>query len=173
MSELRADSRWWYWVVAVPLVTAFWVVCSVWTYAVVQLVPEAVVADAGDVLSLPALALGVPAFVAFLVLPLALWMDGHAVDAAGSDWPAEGFPAPGLAVLADAFVVGGSVLLFLGSTAGALGVVVGAALGSWVAVRYLRERREHVAMPGSFREWREELRAGERREPADRTSGER
>ncbi|WP_353634769.1 hypothetical protein ABSL23_03810 [Halobacterium sp. NMX12-1] len=173
MSELRVDSRWWYWVAAVPLVTAFWVVCSAWTYVVVQLVPEAVVADAGDVLSLPAVALGIPALVAFLAMPLALWMDGHAIDDAGGDWPGDDFPAPAIAVLADVFVVGGSVLLFRGSTVGALGVVVGAGLGSWVAIRYLRERRDHVFMPASFWEWRDELRAGDRRERADRTSGKR
>ncbi|MCG1004329.1 MULTISPECIES: hypothetical protein [Halobacterium] len=173
MTELRVDSRWWYWAAAVPLVTAFWVVCSVWTFAVVQLVPEAVVSDAGDVLSLPAVALGVPALAAYLVLPLALWMDAHAIDAAGSDWPGDDFPAPGIAVLADVFVVGGSVMLFRGSTLGGLGVVVGAALGSWVAVRYLRDRRHHVAMPASFWEWRDELRAGDRRERADGTRGER
>lgn len=166
MSELRVDSRWWYWVAAVPLVTAFWVVCSVWIFVVVQVVPEAVVADAGEVLSLPAVALGIPALVAFLALPLALWMDGHAIEAAGSDWPGDDFAAPGIAVLADALVVAGSVLLFRASTLAALVVVAGASLGTWVSVRYLRDRRDHVAMPASFWEWRDELRAGDRREPA-------
>ena len=166
MSELRVDSRWWYWVAAVPLVTAFWLVCSLWMFVVVQLVPEAVVSNLGDVLSLPAVALGVPALVAFLALPLALWMDAHAIDAAGSDWPGDDFPAPRIAVLADALVVGGSVLLFVGATLGGLSVVGGAGLGTWVSVRYLRDRRHHVAMPASFWEWRDELRAGDRREPA-------
>ncbi|MGB9964512.1 hypothetical protein [Halobacterium hubeiense] len=159
MSELRVDSRWWYWVAAVPLVTAFWLVTSAWMFVVVQVVPEAVVADAGDLLSLPALALGVPALAAFLVLPLALWMDAHAIDAAGGDWPGDDPTAPGIAVLADALVVAGSVLLFRGATLGGVAVVAGAALGTWVAVRYLRDRRDHVAMPASFWEWRDELSA--------------
>lgn len=173
MSELRVDSRWWYWVAAVPLVTAFWLVCSLWMFVVVQLVPEAVVANVGDVLSLPAIALGVPALAAFFALPLALWMDAHAINAAGGDWPSDDFSAPAIAVLADVLVVAGSVLLFQGAALAALGVVAGAGLGTWVAVRYLRDRRDHVAMPASVREWRDELRAGDRREPAERTSGER
>ncbi len=173
MSELRVDSRWWYWVAAVPLVTAFWLVCSLWMFVVVQLVPEAVVADLGDVLSLPAVALGVPALVAFFALPLALWMDGHAIDAAGGDWPGDDESAPKIAVLADVLVVAGSVLLFRGATSGALGVLAGAGLGTWVSIRYLRDRRDHVAMPANFWEWRDELRADDRRESAERTSGER
>lgn len=158
MSELRVDSRWWYWVAAVPVVTAFWLVCSLWVAAVVALVPEAVVADSADVLSIPAVALGVPALVAFLLLPLALWMDGRAVSAAGGDL-ADDSAAPKLAVLADVLVVAGAVLFFQGSSAGAVALLAGAALGTWVAVRYLRRRSEHVAMPGTLWEWREELRA--------------
>ncbi|NIB98079.1 hypothetical protein [Halobacterium sp. R2-5] len=161
MSELRVDSRWWYWVAAVPVVTAFWLVCSLWVAAVVVLVPEAVVSDAAAVVSIPAVALGVPALVAFLFLPLALWMDGRAVSAAGGDWPDSGPNDAGIALLADLLVLAGAALFFQGAAAAAVGVLGGAALGTWVAVRYLRQRSDHVAMPGSLWEWREELRADE------------
>jgi len=173
MSELRVDSRWWYWVAAVPVVTAFWLVCSLWVAAVVVLVPEAVVSGTTDVLSIPAVALGVPALVAFLLLPVALWMDGRAVGAAGADWVDGNSDAATVAAVADLLVLAGAVLFFEGSTAGAVGVLAGAALGTWVAVRYLRRRSERVAMPGSLWEWREELRAGDQRQPAERTSGKR
>ncbi|WP_336035908.1 hypothetical protein [Halobacterium yunchengense] len=188
MSELRVDSRWWYWVAAVPVVTAFWAVSALWTGVVVALVPEAVVGSAESVVSLPAVALGLPALVAFLALPLALWMDARAVDAAGGGWPTPTDGYARLAVGVDAVVFGGAVLFFdgfgplaavaevltldgvaaaLASSAfdtGGLGlflVAVGAVAGSWLCVEYLRERRERVAMPGSLREWRAELRADE------------
>jgi hypothetical protein len=159
MSNLRVDSRWWYWVAAIPLVTAFWALSSLWVFVVVVVVPEAAVSGTRDVLTLPAVALGVPALVAFLVLPLALWLDARAIAAAGGDWPADPARAPTIAAVADAVVVGGTALFFEESALGLLGVLVGVALGTWVAVRYLRRRREHVEMPASFREWRRELRA--------------
>ncbi|MFB6271023.1 MAG: hypothetical protein ABEH83_13850 [Halobacterium sp.] len=194
MSNLRVDSRWWYWVAAVPLVTAFWAVSSLWVAVVAVLVPEAVVQDAESVVSIPAVALGVPALVVFLVLPLALYRDARAIDAAGGDWPADVARYAKLAVAVDALVFGGGALFFEGldplvfvartftldgvadalaastldtRTLGALLLGAGAVAGSWLAVQYLRERRDHVVMPSTLWEWRDELRAGDRREPAE------
>lgn len=168
MNNLRVGSRWWYWVAAVPLITAFWAVSSLWVAVVAAVVPEAVLSSTESVVSIPAVALGVPALVVFLLLPLALWRDARAIDAAGGHWPADRARYAKLAAGVDALVVVGGVLFFEGvagrvdSTAvGAVLVGAGVVGGSWLCVRYLRERREHVAMPGTLWEWKDELRASE------------
>lgn len=168
MSKLRVDSRWWYWVAAVPLVTAFWVASSMWVAVVVLVVPEAVLYSAESVVSIPAVALGVPALVAFAMLPLAFWMDARAIAAAGGDWPADTGRFAKLGSVVAAVAIGGAALFFDGISGqgGVLGVgavLLGVAVlaGSWLCVRYLRKRGEHVAMPSTLGEWREELRAEE------------
>ena len=174
MSNVRVGSRWWYWVAAVPLVTAFWVVSSLWVAVVAVVVPEAVVADVESLVSIPAVALGVPALVVFAVLPLALWRDARDVAAAGGDWPSDtGRPAK-LAAVVDVAVIGGGALFFEGVTGtsdtlavGALLLGAGLVAGTWLSASYLRERAEHVAMPSNLWEWRRELRAGDQREPAN------
>lgn len=174
MSNVRVGSRWWYWVAAVPLVTAFWAVSSLWVAVVAVVVPEAVVADVESLVSIPAVALGVPALVVFAIAPLALWRDARDIAAAGGDWPSDtGRPAK-LAAVVDVAVIGGGALFFEGVTGGSGTLAVGALLlgaglvaGTWLSVSYLRERAEHVAMPSTLWEWRDELRAGERREPTE------
>lgn len=175
----RVDSRWWYWAVAVPAVAALWAASALWVAGVVLVVPGASAASTGAVVSIPAVALGVPALVAFLVLPFALLVDARAVRDAGADWPEDSARPATLAAAADAAILAGVVLFFevfdpnvdevppiepFSATNPehvlvALLILTGVVGGSIVCVRYLRERREHVAMPGSLREWREELRA--------------
>ncbi|WP_232686737.1 hypothetical protein [Halobacterium zhouii] len=175
---VHVDSRWWYWVVAVPTIAALWALSALWLVGVVLVVPQANATTGGAIVSIPAVALGVPALVAFLVLPFALLVDARAVRDAGSDWPEDpGQPAQ-FAAAADAVIVAGVLVFFevldftgprvrhiepLGVTPqrllGMAVILVGVAAGSLVCVRYVRERREHVAMPRSLREWREELRA--------------
>ncbi|MFB6072902.1 MAG: hypothetical protein ABEJ88_08035 [Halobacterium sp.] len=169
MSELRVESRWWYWVAAVPAITAFWVLSAAWVAVVVLVVPEATAdTTSGAVVSIPAVALGVPALAAFLVLPLALLQDSRAVERAGGDWSAVGSLAPQLAAVVDAALLAGVYFFFEGDPnvvdPDPLGtLLIGAAVvaGAWLCVRYLRERRRMVAMPGSLREWRDELRPDE------------
>lgn len=165
MSNLRVDSRWWYWVAAVPVVAAFWAASALWVAAVVLVVPEASASGVGTVVSIPAVALGVPALVAFLALPLALWQDARAVRAAGADWPDDPARPPKLAAGAIVAILAGSLLFFEGArflaahrTAGTLSIAAGVVGGTWLCVRYLRARREVVEMPASLWEWRDELR---------------
>jgi hypothetical protein len=162
----RVDSRWWYWAVAVPAISVLWAASALWLVGVVLFVPQANATAASAIVSIPAVALGVPALVAFLVLPFALLVDARAVRDAGSDWPTDPTRAPRLAAGADAGIAASLVLFFevfdvAGSTRplGAVLILVSVVAGSLLCVRYVRERREHVAMPRSLREWREELRA--------------
>lgn len=168
MSELRVRSRWWYWVAAVPLVTAFWAASALWMVAVVAVVPEAGASATNAVVSIPAVALGVPALVVYLAMPLAAHMDGRAVRDAGGELPEIASSTPQIGAAVDLVLVAGVYLFFEGSGSvrqpdplGTLLVAAAVVAGSWLAVRYVRDRREVVAMPSSFREWRAELSEGE------------
>ena len=168
MSELRVRSRWWYWVAAVPLVTAFWVASALWMVVVVAVVPEAGASATSAVVTIPAVALGVPALVVYLAMPLAAHMDGRAVRDAGGELPEIASSTPQIGAAVDLVLVAGVYLFFEGSGSvrnpdplGTLLVAAAVVAGSWLAVRYVRERREVVAMPSGFREWRAELSEGE------------
>ena len=170
MSELRVDSRWWYWVAAVPVITTFWLLSAVWVAVVVLVVPEASAGTTSSaVVSIPAVALGFPALVAFLVLPLALIQDSRAVEEAGGHWSGLAERIPQLAAVVDLALLAGVTLFFEGTPdeivdpdpLGTLLIVAAVVGGTWLCVRYLRERASMVAMPGSLREWRSELRGGE------------
>lgn len=158
------DSRWWYWVAAVPVVMAFWVASALWVAAVVLFVPEAGATATGAVVSIPAVALGLPALAAFVVLPLALLQDSRAVERAGGDLGAVAGRAPQLAAGVLVVLLASIAVYFEGSASvtsghplGALGIVVSVVAGCWLSIDYLRARRRVVAMPSSFREWRREL----------------
>ncbi|WP_232703244.1 hypothetical protein [Halobacterium wangiae] len=166
MSELRVDSRWWYWVAVVPVITTFWLLSAVWVAVVVLVVPEASTPTTSSaVVSIPAVALGVPALVAFLVLPLALIQDSRAVEEAGGRWSGLAEWAAQLAVGVDLALLAGIYLFFEGDASvvdpdplGTLLIGIAVLAGTWLCVRYLRERASVVAMPTSLREWRSELR---------------
>lgn len=164
MSETRVDSRWWYWVAAVPVVAAFWAVSALWVAAVVVVVPGATVSGFGVVVSIPGVALGVPALGLVAALPLAFWRDVQAIRATGVDWPEDPTRLPKLAVAALVAILVGLLLFFEGGLVaeslpalGLFGVAAGVVGDTWLCVRYLRTRREHVAMPSSLWEWRDEL----------------
>ena len=175
---VHVDSRWWYWAVAVPAVAALWALSALWLVGVVLVVPQANATTGGAIVSIPAVALGVPALVAFLVLPFALLVDARVVREAGADWPEDRARPAGLAALADVVILAGVLVFFevvgfvgpraapvdpLGVTPqrllGTAIILVGVVGGSMLCVRYVRERGQHVAMPRSLREWRDELRA--------------
>jgi hypothetical protein len=169
VTDLRIDSRWWYWVAAVPVVTAFWVASALWIAGVVLVVPEAGATATGAIVSIPAVALGVPALVAYLAVPLAFHMDKRAIGAAGGELSGIADRAPPLSVLVDLVLLAGVYRYFEGSASaltpdplGTLLIAAGVTGGTWLAVRYLRARRAVVAMPSSFRDWRRELRETEK-----------
>jgi hypothetical protein len=151
-------------VAAVPLVTAFWVASALWIVGVVAVVPEAGASATSAVVTIPAVALGVPALVVFLAMPLAAHMDGRAVRDAGGELPGVAGLAPRIGVAVDLVLLAGVYLFFEGSRGvrephplGTLLVAAAVLAGTWLTVRYVRERREVVAMPSGFREWRAEL----------------
>jgi hypothetical protein len=163
VTSLRVDSRWWYWVAGIPIVTAFWVASALWVAAVVLVVPEAGASASSAVVSLPAVALGVPALVAFLAFPLAAHMDKRAVDAAGGSLPGVATRTPALAVVVDAVLLVGIYRYFEGTNAlrpdaiGVLLIAVAVLGGTALAVQYVRARSTVVEMPSSYRDWRREL----------------
>jgi hypothetical protein len=145
-------------------VIAFWVASALWTVGVVLVVPEARATATSAVVAIPAVALGVPALVVYLAMPLAAHLDGLAVRDAGGELAGIAGRAAQAGVVVDAVLLAGVVVLFEGSSVGREPNAVGAMLvgtaviaGTWLAVRYVRARREVVAMPSSFREWRREL----------------
>jgi hypothetical protein len=167
--QLRVRSRWWYWVAAVPVVAAFWVVTALWIVGVVALVPQAGASAASAVVSIPAVALGVPALVAYLAMPLAAHMDGRAIRSAGGEIPGLAGETPKIGAVIDLVLVVGVYLFFEGGNAvsepdpvGSLLVAAAVVAGTWLSLRYVRARRDVVVMPSGLREWRAELREGER-----------
>ena len=144
------DSRWWYWVAAVPAVFAFWLVAVAWVAIAVLLGPLA-----GPRPILQAAEISMVAFVGpFLLLtavfPFAVYADAGAVAAADVDWR-----PPRLALTAAAAV--GPLLAAAAGAADVLGdgsldvpgwaVVVGFLLAVPVAVYYLRERHDELGVP--------------------------
>jgi hypothetical protein len=181
VSEIRVDSRWWYWVAAIPVVAAFWAVSALWVAVVVLVVPEADPTAFGAVVStpgvtpnlvelavvaalLPGVALGVPALALVVALPLALWRDAQEIEAAGGNWPADPTRPPKFAVAGLVAILASLLLFFEGELVGAslpalglVGLLAGVVGETWLCVRYVRERREVVDMPSSLWEWRDEL----------------
>lgn len=159
---IRSNSRWWYWVAAVPAVVAFWLLSVAWVGVSVWLkfTPgELTTGLAQTALLAPLVAFGVPLAVLLAVLPYAIFRDAYAIHAAGAGWPPTARYA-GSAALALLLAVAGVGLVEVGFPAiGGSVAVLGVLLAVAVSVFYVRERREHVRMPSSLREWREELRA--------------
>lgn len=163
---VHSDSRWWYWVAAVPAVVALWTASAVWVVLGVSLDPGTGTGGVGGsgiggegLLLLPAIALGVPAIVVFLLLPIALWRDGEAARRAGSGWP--DIPllwAAAAGVIDIVLVVGLVVLARIAPTLGFGIILVAVVAGTALALSYLRGRSRHVWTPTNLWELRRELR---------------
>ncbi|AAG20435.1 hypothetical protein [Halobacterium salinarum] len=174
MSEHRVRSRSWYWIGALPLVVALWVVAAAWMVGIIVVVPEAY-ASVEAAVYLPAVAFGVPAVGVYLAFPIAAYLDTRAIRNA-TDATLLGMArntpllaaAPLLATAVDVVLVYGLVALFRGpslrSGSPRGGVLLGAAVvgGTALAILYVRARRGVVVMPSGFREWRAEFRENER-----------
>jgi hypothetical protein len=157
---VHADSRWWYWVAALPAVVALWTASALWVLLGVALEfgGGGGVGSRGLVL-LPAVALGGPALVVFLLLPVALWRDGEALLRAGAGWPEFPVVWAAIAGLVDLVLVAGlAVLVGVDRTIGFIVVLVAVLLGTGLALTYLRARVQHAWTPTSLRELRHELR---------------
>lgn len=157
---VHADSRWWYWVAALPAVVALWTATSLWVLLGVSLEfgSGGRFGDARSLVLLPAVALGIPAVVVFLVLPIALWRDGEATLRAGAGWPALPALWAGIAGVIDLVLLAGLLVLAqVDATIGSGLVAVAVVSGTALAVSYLRGRIQEVWTPTSLGELRREL----------------
>lgn len=157
---VHSDSRWWYWVAALPAVVALWTLSALWVVLGVSLDlgGGGLAGGTRSLVLLPAVALGAPAVVTFLLLPIALWRDGEAVRRAGAGWPDLPLVWAAVAGIVDLVLLAGIVLLAqvdasLGSGVIAIAVIAGTAL----AVGYLNRRTRHVWTPTSLRDLKREL----------------
>lgn len=158
---VHADSRWWYWIAALPAVVVLWTATSLWVVLGVTLEFGGgdPVGGAGSLVLLPAVALGLPAVVVFLVLPVALWRDGEATLSAGAGWPELPAVWAGVAGIIDVVLVVGLVVLARVDRALGSGLVAVAVIaGTGLAVRYLRTRTSKAWTPTSIGELKRELR---------------
>jgi len=96
------DSRWWYWIAAIPLYVVVGV-AAVLLFAVVALFGFGIGFDAGFVVTgllfVTVLALGLVGLVLFVAFPIAVYIDARAIAASEASWT----PDPlvwGLAALA-------------------------------------------------------------------------
>lgn len=166
---VHTDSRWWYWVAALPAIVALWLASALWVLLGVSLGFGGLGGGAGGgggsgglggqgLLFLPAVALGAPALVVFFLLPLALWRDGDAVRRSGAGWPDLPVVWAAVAGVVDVVLLAGLVVLArIDRTLGLAVVLLAVLAGTALAITYLRRRARHVWTPTSLWELKREL----------------
>ncbi|WP_227352934.1 hypothetical protein [Haladaptatus salinisoli] len=151
LSGDRVNSRWWYWIAAVPTVFAFWLVTVAWVAFAISVDPG-LVGESGPpfvvrlFLALPQatlvslVAVGIPFVVLTALFPFAVFQDTQAINRAELDWE----PSGNYALVA---LVGLVALAGLALTDLSLAVIVGFVLSVPFSLYYLRKRHEHVGVP--------------------------
>jgi hypothetical protein len=144
------DSRWWYWVAAVPLAFAFWLLSAAWVAVGTALDPA--LADGtgfGGALGVALVAFGVPLLVLLVAFPASVLFDARAARDQ-SDWQPSAGRYAGLAtvgtVVALALVAAVALDLVDETTGSVAAVTLGYLLATPVALRYLRRRRDEVGL---------------------------
>lgn len=158
---VHADSRWWYWVAALPAIVVLWTASAIWIVLGVSLEfgGGGIGVGGQSLVLLPAIALGAPAVVVFLLLPVALWRDGEALQRAGAGWPDLPVVWGAIAGVIDLVLLAGLTVLFqVDPGLGFLVVLIAVLLGTGIALTYLRNRVRHAWTPTSLWELRRELR---------------
>ena len=144
------DSRWWYWVAAVPVAFAFWVLSAAWVAVGTALDPALAAGTGfGAALGLALVAFGVPLLILLAVLPASVLFDARAARDQSAWQPnAERIAAAAAVGPALAIVLVVAVLLdVVGDTAGSVAAVtVGYLLATPVAIWYLRRRRDEIGL---------------------------
>lgn len=147
LSGDRVNSRWWYWIAAVPAVFVFWVVTVAWVAFAISLEPNLFSLTGNSPVIHAALvslvAVGIPFAVLILMFPFAVFQDTQAIRRAEPGWepPSGNYALVGLFGLVCAVVVG-----FLTSDL-SMAVIVGFVLSVPFALYYLRERHENLGVP--------------------------
>ncbi|WP_435156061.1 hypothetical protein [Haladaptatus sp. DFWS20] len=154
LSGDRVESRWWYWIAAVPVVVAFWLVTVAWV-AFAMSVDPSFVGDSpppflvrlliatphATVVSL--VAVGIPFAILIAILPLAVFQDTVAINRSETGWEpsSRNFALAGLFGLVSAVVVGVLTIDL------SLAIIAGIILSVPLALYYLRERHEKLGVP--------------------------
>ncbi|WP_458207550.1 hypothetical protein [Haladaptatus sp. NG-SE-30] len=144
LSGDRVNSRWWYWIAAVPTVFVFWVVTVVWVAFAISMEPG-LLAGSGDspltrAAAVSLVAVGVPFVVLTAFFPLAVFQDTQAISRAEAGWEPSGNYA--LVALLGLVVLAGLALSDL-----SLAVITGFVVSVPFSVYYLWLRHEHLGVP--------------------------
>jgi hypothetical protein len=147
LSGDRVQSRWWYWIAAVPVVFVFWLVTVAWVTFAILLEPT-VLSSTGDspvvhAASVSLVAVGIPFAVLTVMFPFAVFQDTQAVLRAEPGWepPSGNYALTGLLGLVGAVVSG------LLTRSLSIAVITGFVLSVPFALYYLRERHDNLGVP--------------------------
>jgi len=150
LAHERVDTRWWYWVAAVPAIFAFWVVAVAWVAVAVSLGPLAGPRPLAQAAEISLVAFGGPFLALTAVFPFAVYADASAILDADVDW------RPPRVLLSAAAAVGplvSALAVLYGLVADAAGlapiwaIVLGFLLTVPVAAYYLHGRHDHLGVP--------------------------
>ncbi|GKZ14825.1 hypothetical protein BG842_26375 [Haladaptatus sp. W1] len=147
LSGDRVQSRWWYWIAAVPVVFVFWVVTVAWVAFAISLEPNILPSTYDSPIVHAALvslvAVGIPFAVLIAVFPFAVFQDTQAIHRAEQGWepPSGNYALTGLLGLAAAVVV------WLLTSDISSAVIAGFVLSVPFALYYLRERHDNLGVP--------------------------
>ncbi len=146
LSGDRVNSRWWYWVAAVPIVFAFWLVTVAWVAFAIEMGPNLLFGPANPLehaVLVSLTAMGIPFAVLIAILPLAVFQDAVAINRAETGWepPTRNFALAGLLGLISTGIVGVLTIDI------SLAIIVGFVLSVPFALYYLRERHENLGVP--------------------------
>jgi len=146
LSGDRVDSRWWYWIAAIPAVFGFWLVTVAWVAFAIWLEPGLLDTAGGDgplaqAARISLVAVGVPLVVLTAIFPFAVFQDTQAIDRAGVEWE------PPSGTYAAVALVGLLVLAVAGVSDISVGVISGFAVSVPFALYYLQQRHERLGVP--------------------------
>ena len=146
----RVETRWWYWVAAVPAAFAFWLLSVAWVAVAISLGPLAGPRPLVQAAEVSLVAFGGPFLALTAVFPFAVYADASAVLDADVDW------RPPRALLTVAAAIGplvSAMAVLYGLVADAAGltpiwaIVLGFLLTVPVAAYYLHGRHGHLGVP--------------------------
>ncbi|GAA0222113.1 hypothetical protein ACFFQF_08010 [Haladaptatus pallidirubidus] len=146
LSGGRVQSRWWYWIAAVPIVFGFWLVTVAWVTFAISMEPELLFGPDNPLehaMLVSMAAMGIPFAVLIAIFPLAVFQDTVAINRAETGWEpsSQSFALAGLLGLVSAVLVGIFTIDI------SLALVAGFALSVPFALYYLRERHRKLGVP--------------------------
>ncbi|WP_049969116.1 hypothetical protein [Haladaptatus cibarius] len=146
LSGDRVQSRWWYWIAAVPIVFGFWLVTVAWVAFAISMEPDLLFGPDNPLehaLLVSMAAMGIPFAILIVILPLAVFQDTVAINRAETGWEpsSQNFALAGLLGVVSAILVGVLTIDI------SLALVAGFALSVPLALYYLRERHQNLGVP--------------------------